>query len=157
MNRILRAVIASTAVAATTLAPIAASHAGERYYRDRGHHSHRYDRPQYRHYHRPSRPAIVYRDDAGAAVAAGILGLAVGAIIAGAASAPPPETYAQPYADREYFPEAPGHQRTVAATGVAEPWTTGWYRYCADRFRSFDSQTGTYLGYDGKRHFCVAR
>lgn len=26
--------------------------------------------------------------------------------------------------------------------------------YCAQRFRSYDPQTGTYLGYDGQRHPC---
>jgi hypothetical protein len=26
--------------------------------------------------------------------------------------------------------------------------------YCAAHFRSYDSSTGTYLGYDGMRHSC---
>ena len=26
--------------------------------------------------------------------------------------------------------------------------------YCAQRFRSYDPQSGTYLGYDGLRHAC---
>lgn len=42
----------------------------------------------------------------------------------------------------------------VAST---EPWSPGWYDYCRAKFRSFDSKSGTYLGYDGKRHFCVVR
>jgi hypothetical protein len=29
-------------------------------------------------------------------------------------------------------------------------------RYCYDRYGSFDARTGTYAGYDGARHFCVA-
>jgi hypothetical protein len=27
-------------------------------------------------------------------------------------------------------------------------------RYCYDRYRSFDGRSGTYVGYDGMRHFC---
>ncbi len=29
-----------------------------------------------------------------------------------------------------------------------------WITYCARRYRSFDPYTGTYLGYDGLRHYC---
>lgn len=43
------------------------------------------------------------------------------------------------------------------AIASAEPWSADWYEYCRDRFRSFDPQTGTYMGFDGKRHFCVVR
>ena len=39
----------------------------------------------------------------------------------------------------------------------AEPWSTGWYNYCRNKFRSFNAKSGTYLGYDGKRHFCIAK
>ena len=36
------------------------------------------------------------------------------------------------------------------------PWTADWYDYCADRYRSFKPRNGTYTGYDGQQHFCVA-
>lgn len=29
-----------------------------------------------------------------------------------------------------------------------------WIAYCARKYRSFDPRTGTYLGYDGLRHYC---
>ncbi|MGQ4272922.1 BA14K family protein [Terrihabitans sp. B22-R8] len=74
-----------------------------RYYRD--------DRRYYRHRHRDS--------NAGAAVAAGVLGLAAGAAIASSAN-----------------------------RGNADD------RWCAERFRSYDSRSGTYLGADGRRHAC---
>lgn len=35
--------------------------------------------------------------------------------------------------------------------------TQGWYDYCARTYRSFNPQTGTYRGYDGRDHACVAR
>ncbi len=27
-------------------------------------------------------------------------------------------------------------------------------RYCSNKYNSFDPQSGTYLGYDGQRHYC---
>jgi hypothetical protein len=30
----------------------------------------------------------------------------------------------------------------------------GWIAYCARKYASFDPYTGTYLGYDGLRHYC---
>lgn len=35
-----------------------------------------------------------------------------------------------------------------------KPWTAKWYRYCANRYRSFNARTGYFRGYDGRRHFC---
>jgi len=63
--------------------------------------------------------------DPGATVALGIIGLAAGAI-AGAALAPAPYVTGDP----------------------------NWIAYCSSRYRSFDPVSGTYLGYDGYRHYC---
>jgi BA14K-like protein len=38
----------------------------------------------------------------------------------------------------------------------AEPWSRGWYRYCENRYRSFDARSGTFIGNDGEEHFCIA-
>ena len=57
--------------------------------------------------------------------------------------------------DPNYFPPAP--REDYADAGTIEPWTNEWYRYCAQRYRSFKPATGTYRGYDGLDHFCVAR
>ncbi|PCI06085.1 MAG: hypothetical protein COB78_01945 [Hyphomicrobiales bacterium] len=46
---------------------------------------------------------------------------------------------------------------TYNETASIEPWSTGWQDYCSTRYRSFNSKTGTFLGYDGDRHFCVAK
>jgi len=66
----------------------------------------------------------------GGAAAAGIAGLATGAIIGGAlsAQAQPAPTYVVPGDD-----------------GAA---------YCAQRYQSYDPASGTFLGYDGLRHPC---
>lgn len=67
-------------------------------------------------------------DDVGAAIGAGIVGLTIGAIIAGAAS----EQNKRDEAERQ----------------------REWIDYCARRYRSFDIATGTFIGYDGRRHAC---
>lgn len=73
------------------------------------------------------------RGSSGAAVAAGVIGgLALGAAIAGAASAPPPVAYAP-----------------APAYGGGD-----WLAYCSSKYRSFNPATGLYLGYDGQYHPC---
>lgn len=34
------------------------------------------------------------------------------------------------------------------------PGTPAWFAYCSNKYRSFDPETGTYLGYDGQRRPC---
>jgi hypothetical protein len=90
--------------------------------------------PRYveRRYYAPRRygyePRGYYRRDRGNAVAAGALGLATGAIIGGAIA----QSQAQ---------AAPVYGGNTAS-------------YCAQRYRSYDPASGTYLGYDGLRHPC---
>ncbi|MGD9921743.1 MAG: BA14K family protein [Pseudorhodoplanes sp.] len=75
-----------------------------------------------------------YRGGNGGAVAAGVLGgLALGAVIAGAASAPPPPPVVY----------APGYGARA-----------DWVAYCSSKYRSFNPATGLYLGYDGQYHPC---
>ncbi|MCD2470439.1 BA14K family protein [Jiella sp. MQZ9-1] len=105
----------------------------DRYRYWRRHHDHdrwdRYHRDDYRWRH-------YRRHDNGAALGAGIAGLAVGALIGGA------------LAPRDYGPVPlyrvrPGrvyHGRHVAR--------------CEARYRSYDRRTDTFLGYDGYRHRC---
>ncbi len=90
---------------------------------------------QYRRYHRGDRyygNRYYHRQHRGngAAVAAGVVGLAAGVLAAQALSQP------------RYAP-APVYR------GGGD-----WYAYCASKYRSFDPASGTYLGYDGRRHYC---
>ncbi|WP_337268926.1 BA14K family protein [Oryzifoliimicrobium ureilyticus] len=65
-------------------------------------------------------------------------------------AAPPPVVYrARPVyvEERRYY--AP------VRSGL-EPWTPQWQRYCAYRYRSFDPRSGTFIGNDGRSHFCTA-
>jgi len=63
--------------------------------------------------------------DPGAAMAIGIIGAVAGAM-ADAALAPAPYVVGDP----------------------------NWVAYCSSRYRSFDPASGTYLGFDGNRHYC---
>lgn len=163
MRTLIRNAVLSAAIAATTLAAMPAANAGERW-----------------HGHGPRTDHVVRKDNTGAIVAAGVLGLAVGALIANANQPaahrqpvvhPNPYLQPRPRPERDYFPPRPvqhghygyhdghgrhDHYRPVRNTWSAEPWTPEWYRYCSSRYRSFDARTGTYRGYDGRSHFCVA-
>ncbi|MBA8880533.1 BA14K family protein [Phyllobacterium myrsinacearum] len=139
--------ILATAAFATIAVPLATSasaddwgwrnrHGG--YYRDRGYRHHR---------------------GGGDALAAGAIGLAAGALIGGALAQPrEPDVIYRDYDDRPVYRAPVRVYREVrpAYYGGARPWSPSWYRYCADRYRSFNPGTGTFRGYDGRDYFCTA-
>ena len=89
---------------------------------------------QHNHYYR--------RNDGISALGAGLLGFGVGAIVGSALT--PREVYVAP-------PPRPAYRRA----GYGPPaWTPDWYTYCYSRYRSFNPNTGTFIGYDGYEHFC---
>jgi hypothetical protein len=102
--------------------------------------------------------------------ALGAAGLATGLIVGSAIASQPRYVEQDPYYDAPPPPPPPyyyGAPRRVYVQPreayypgpVAEglrPWSPQWTRYCYDRYGSFDARTGTYVGYDGARHFCVA-
>ena len=59
--------------------------------------------------------------------------------------------YPGPYYPGAYYPGPyyPGHYAAAPAYSNG-----GGEGYCAQRFRSYDPSTGTYMGYDGQRHPC---
>jgi hypothetical protein len=144
MNRILKTAVMAVALGATTLATFSAANAGDW---------------RWRHHHSSHR---------GDAVIAGVAGLAAGALIGSALSQPRAPSYYEPgyydydqprYVVRREVVVRPAPVREygrVAYAGSIEPWTRGWYEYCSDRYRSFNARTGTFTGYDGQQHFCVA-
>jgi len=69
-------------------------------------------------------------DDIGAAIGAGIIGLTIGAIIAGSADK---ERSRRDRYDAEY---------------------ERWLDYCSRKYRSFDPETGTYRASNGRRYVC---
>jgi len=151
MNRISRKIGIAMLTAATAFAPLAttAAHAGDGHWNPRLHQrvddpSRLYNYREYSDRRQQYNDRRIYRrhhkDDA---IVLGIIGLGVGAIIGGAiANSNNPRVI---YRDRPH---------TVQG-GSYEPWTKSWFRYCSNKYRSFNAATGTYRGYDGRDHFCV--
>jgi hypothetical protein len=67
----------------------------------------------------------------------GAIGLAAGALIGNAIASP-----------NHYY------TRPRVVTYAPKPWTGAWYRYCADKYRSFDPRSGTFQPYHGPRQLC---
>lgn len=76
-----------------------------------------------------------HRNGNGAAIAAGIIGFTAGALI-----------ISQANRNKHY------HSRKSYVS--LEPWSPGWYRACARKYRSFNPDTGRYLSYSGRYKIC---
>lgn len=125
-------------------------------------------------------------NNGGELLAAGIIGLAIGAIIADQSNrnrAQPDYVYVEPspryvkpapvydpYYDRRplndvydnrynnNYDNGPKVIRYEDEFSTSyEPWTPGWANWCRNRYRSFNANTGTFRGYDSKDHFCVVK
>ncbi|WP_275783855.1 BA14K family protein [Pararhizobium gei] len=143
MNTFIKAAVLAVATAATIIPTVAPAQAED--WGGRRHYRHDYGR---RHHN-------------GDAAALGALGLATGVIIGGAIASQPryqERVYIDPEPD--YYEPRPVYRRArpvvVQSYGSLEPWTPAWHRYCSQRYRSFDSRSGTFVGYDGREHFCTA-
>lgn len=82
-----------------------------------------------------------YHGGAGIGIGAGIAGALIGGAIIGAT---------QPYGYYGYPPSYYGPVYVAPAPYIGSDAVA----YCAQRFRSYDPYSGTYLGYDGLRHPC---
>jgi len=84
-------------------------------------------------------------------------GLAAGALIGGSlaygAYAPPPPAYYAPGYVGAYPDNYVDNYDYGAYAGRGYPDGDA-NAYCAQRYRSYDPASGTYLGYDGQRHPC---
>jgi BA14K-like protein len=84
-------------------------------------------------------------------------GAVAGAVVGGALAADsyayyggPDYYYGPGYADNDYYDNGYTDDGAVAVV----PSVGGDASYCAQRYRSYDPASGTYLGYDGMRHPC---
>jgi hypothetical protein len=77
------------------------------------------------------------------------LGFATGAIVGSALAAPYYRGYGYGYGPYAYDD---GYDEVYAAAPAYGGG--GDEAYCAQRFKSYDPSSGTYLGYDGARHPC---
>jgi len=132
---LLCAAVLSTSLSAANAAPaprilpdLNQVYPGEGYTQYRRHYGPRHYGPRY---YGPR----YYRRDRGDAVAAGVVGLAAGALIAGAIAN-----------SAQAAPAAPPPPATV------DPQLAS---YCARKYRSFDPVTGTFLSTNGKRYVCT--
>jgi hypothetical protein len=85
------------------------------------------------------------------AVVAGVAGFAVGTIFGNATARPRYYAQGPVYVVR---PPPPLYYEAVPIYYAPAPWTPEWYAYCARKYQSFDPRSGTFLGFDGFRHFC---
>jgi hypothetical protein len=108
---------------------------GHRSYHNRKH-AYRHHKPHYYKHHKR-------RHDNRDAFIAGAIGLAAGTIIGNAITTP---RYAAP---------APTYYNAPrVVTYRPAPWTPAWYRYCSEKYRSFDPRSGTFQPYHGPRQLC---
>ena len=139
-------------------------HHGERGWQERGGHP-RHAQPQPRRGQRPNNTARTRGNDDGAIAAAAIIGLIGAAIVTSTINnrtdplatgtvRPTP----QPHNPYPPAPQGHGQNHPVAQTSSSlEPWTPQWYSWCTQKYRSFNAETGTFRGYDGRNHFCVPK
>jgi hypothetical protein len=159
MNTFAKKLSITMLTAATAFAPLAPTmaSAGERHgWQEQNRDIYRYNNYGGKHHGKQYRKRERRNNNNNDAVVLGIIGLGVGAIIGGAianSQNQPRVMYRSEPVQRDYYPEAP---RAVSG-GYGEPWSQSWYNYCEDRYRSFNASTGTYRGYDGQDHFCVAK
>lgn len=143
MNKFIKAAVLTVAAAASVLPTLSTAQADD--WGRRGY---------YRH----------DRHRGGDAAALGALGLATGLIVGGALANNQPRgrVYIDPPYDDGYYEERRVYRRPPPPPirrvyqGSLEPWTGPWYRYCSQRYRSFDPGSGTFVGYDGRSYFCTA-
>ncbi|EJF78696.1 BA14K-like protein [Candidatus Bartonella washoeensis] len=102
----------------------------------------------------------VNRNNSGDTLAAGIIGLAAGAILGNILKQPeqPQIVYQTVPQNRVVYQQIPQSQviYEIQSETTYQPWTTDWLNYCKQRYRSFNPKTGTFRGYDGLDHFCYA-
>jgi hypothetical protein len=87
------------------------------------------------------------------------VGLAAGAVVGGAIAASQPWGYGgYGYGgygyDNGYYGSNPGYSTSYYPGNYQAQGGQDAAAYCAQRFRSYDPGSGTYLGHDGQRHPC---
>ncbi|WP_428650264.1 BA14K family protein [Roseibium sp.] len=149
MTILSKRLIAAALTGALLLPTVATAEAGSRH-GWREHHGGYHERHgSYRKHKRHNKRRHKNNDNVGAAVAAGIIGLAAGAILLGATNQP---SYAGP-PPVDYYPPAPYPGRVQGPVGY-QPWSPAWYDYCSSKYRSFNPSTGTFTTYRGEQRFC---
>ena len=90
----------------------------------------------------------------GDAVVAGAAGFAIGTLFGTSAARPryyPGTVYLEP---APVYVAPPVVYEAAPVRYAPAPWSPDWYAYCARRYRTFDAQSGTFIGADGGEYFC---
>lgn len=95
-----------------------------------------------------------HHQDNGAALAAGIGGLALGAIAGSALASPNYDDGPQVYYDRPVVVERVYPVERVQATVRRPVYEGDHVTVCLEHYRSYDPRSDTFLGNDGYRHRC---
>lgn len=158
MKPFVRNLVLSAAVAATALAVVPSAHALDR------------------------RGRQVDQNTANL-IGAGVIGLAagviVGSIVASTNDAPPHDRNPRPrphqdrgfttllpadanqgyqnYGDYDYDGPRHGRYNQRGYAQAYQAWSPEWYRWCENRYKSFNPRKGTYVTYGGEERFCVVR
>ncbi|GAA5106698.1 BA14K family protein [Bartonella jaculi] len=114
----------------------------------------------------------VNRDNSGDALAAGIIGLAAGAILGNVLKKPeqPQVIYQVAPQQRVVYQEVPQIvyqqvpqeqivyevQQTATYKPLQQSEASAWLNYCKKKYRSFNPKTGTFRDRNGLEHFCYA-
>jgi hypothetical protein len=77
-----------------------------------------------------------YRADPGTAFWGGVIGGALGGWLSSGSR------------------DEPREEDHRSVSGEIAPFTPAWYDYCRRKYRSFNADTGRYLGFDGELHLC---
>jgi len=95
------------------------------------------------------------------ALIGGLSGAAIGALTSPNELELGPPPWRQASLRRQCVRWSPDRGRCVRTTAVshwryvrANVYAADWIASCSRRYRSFDPESGTYLGYDGHRHYC---
>ncbi|EJF77248.1 hypothetical protein MCO_01427 [Bartonella sp. DB5-6] len=117
------------------------------------HHHHHVERKTYKYVERKTtKHSNIHTNNSGDALAAGILGLAAGAILGNVLKQPKQPTIV--------YQTAPQNQVIYEVQSTYQPLQqsqiSDWLKYCKKKYRSFNPKTGTFRGYDGAEHFCYA-
>lgn len=137
------------AMLATGSLATASPAAADGYYRDYGRHGGYRGYDGYRGRHDGYRRHRGNND----ALAAGVLGLGVGALIGGALASDNRRSY--DVNEGPVYREAPRYRAAPVYRPV--PVYRGGYNHvdaCFARYRSYDARSDTYVGYDGNAHRC---
>jgi hypothetical protein len=135
------AALGAFAMLATGTLATATPAAADGYYRDYGRHGGYRDRGRYndyrRHHHRGG-------DDA---LAAGVIGLGVGALLGGAIASDNRRSY--DINEGPVYREAPRYRAAPVYRGG-----NSHVEACYARYRSYDARSDTFVGYDGNAYRC---